>query len=41
VKGIHVCSKEGDCPFPRGDNSGRVKIHWTFLKSSELAGQIQ
>jgi hypothetical protein len=27
VKGIQVCSKEGDSPFQRGDNSKRVKIH--------------
>jgi hypothetical protein len=27
VKGIEICSKEGDSPFPRGDNSERVKIH--------------
>jgi hypothetical protein len=27
VKGIQICSKEGDSPFPRGDNSERVKIH--------------
>jgi hypothetical protein len=27
VKGIEVCSKEGDSPSPRGDNSERVKIH--------------
>jgi hypothetical protein len=26
VKGIQVCSKEGDSPSPRGDNSERVKI---------------
>jgi hypothetical protein len=32
VKGIQVCSKEGDSPSPRGDNSRRVKIHWQFLK---------
>jgi hypothetical protein len=32
VKGIQVCSKEGDSPSPRGDNSRRVKIHWHFLK---------
>ena len=32
VKGIQVCSKEGDSPSPRGDNSKRVKIHWKFLK---------
>jgi hypothetical protein len=27
VKWIKICSKEGDSPFPRGDNSDRVKIH--------------
>ena len=27
VKGIQVCSKEGNSPSPRGDNSKRVKIH--------------
>jgi hypothetical protein len=27
VKGIQVCSKEGDSPSPRGDNSKRVKMH--------------
>jgi hypothetical protein len=27
VKVIQICSKEGDSPFPRGDNSERVKIH--------------
>jgi hypothetical protein len=32
VKRIQVCSKEGDSPSPRGYNSGRVKIHWKFLK---------
>jgi hypothetical protein len=32
VKGIQVCSKEGDRPSPRGDNTGRVKIHWKFFK---------
>ena len=26
-KGIKVYSNEGDCPFPRGDNSETVKIH--------------
>jgi hypothetical protein len=31
VKGIYVCSNELDNPSPRGDNSGRVKIHWKFL----------
>jgi hypothetical protein len=27
LKGTQICSKEGDNPFPRGDNSERVKIH--------------
>jgi hypothetical protein len=27
VKGIQVCSNEGNSPPPRGDNSERVKIH--------------
>jgi hypothetical protein len=27
VKGIQVCSKKGDNPSPRGDNSERVKTH--------------
>jgi hypothetical protein len=27
VKGIYICSKKGDSPSPRGDNSERVKIH--------------
>jgi hypothetical protein len=27
VKGIHVCSKEGNSVSPRGDNSERVKIY--------------
>ena len=31
-EGLQVCSNEGDCPSPRGDNSKRVKIHWKFLK---------
>jgi hypothetical protein len=26
-KGFQVCSNEGDCPSPRGDNSKRVKMH--------------
>ena len=26
VKGIQVCSKEGPCPFPRGDNNEIAKI---------------
>jgi hypothetical protein len=30
--GNRVCSNEGDSPFPRGDNSKRVKIRWKFLK---------
>jgi hypothetical protein len=35
VKGIQVCSKEGDSPFPRGDNSERVK----FLRNLLLQNQ--
>jgi hypothetical protein len=27
VKGIQICSKEGDSPSRRGDNSERIKIH--------------
>jgi hypothetical protein len=27
VKGIQVCSNEGDNPSPRGNNSERLKIH--------------
>jgi hypothetical protein len=27
AKGIQVCSKEGDSPSPKGDNSKRVKMH--------------
>jgi hypothetical protein len=27
VKGIQVCSKEGDSPSPRGGNSERVKMY--------------
>jgi hypothetical protein len=27
VEGIQICSKEGDCPSPRGSNSKREKIH--------------
>jgi hypothetical protein len=26
LKGIKICLKEGDGPFPKGDNSKRVKI---------------
>jgi hypothetical protein len=29
-EGIQVCSKEGDCPSPGGDNNKRVKIHLKF-----------
>jgi hypothetical protein len=32
VKGIQVCSNEGDSSSPREDNSGRVKIHCKFKK---------
>ena len=34
VKGIQVCSNEGPCPFPRGDNYEIVKIHWQCLEIS-------
>jgi hypothetical protein len=27
VKGIQVCSNEGNNPSPKGDNSEKVKIH--------------
>jgi hypothetical protein len=30
-EGIQVCSNEGDCPSPRGDNSRRVRIHRNFV----------
>jgi hypothetical protein len=30
-EGILNCSNEGDCLYPRGDNSERVKIHYFFL----------
>jgi hypothetical protein len=39
VKGIQVCSKEGDSPSPRGDNSERVKIQRIFLKNLLLQNQ--
>jgi hypothetical protein len=32
LMGIQFFSKEGDSPFPRGDNSERVKIHCKFLR---------
>jgi hypothetical protein len=31
-EGFQVCSNEGDCPSPRGDNSERVIIHWKLKK---------
>ena len=31
-EGIQVCSNEKDFPSPRGDNCGRIKIHWKFFK---------
>ena len=27
-EGIQVCSNEGPCPFPRGDNYHIARIHW-------------
>jgi hypothetical protein len=44
VKRIQVCSKEGDNPSPRGDNSKGVKMPGNLKKKSsspEPAGQIQ
>ena len=32
VKGIQICSIDGPCPFPWGDNYEIVKIHWWNLK---------
>jgi hypothetical protein len=32
VKGVQVCSKEGDNHSPRGENSERVKMHWKFIR---------
>ena len=32
MKGIQVCSNEGPCPFPKGDNYEIVKIHWWNVK---------
>jgi hypothetical protein len=41
VKGIQVCSKEGDSPFPREDNSERVKMHCIFFfKNLLLQNQL-
>jgi hypothetical protein len=43
-EGIQVCSNEGDCPSPRGDNSKKSNSTLIFfLKSSfpDPAGQIQ
>jgi hypothetical protein len=41
-EGIQVCSNEGDSPYPGGDDSERVKIHWHLKKKSpESACQIQ
>jgi hypothetical protein len=34
-EGIQVCSKEGDCPSSRGDNSKRVKIHWKIFQNQQ------
>ena len=33
VKGIQVCSNEGPCSFPRGDNYDIAKIHWQNFKN--------
>jgi hypothetical protein len=42
LEGIQVCSNEGECSSPRGDNRKRVKALKLFKKSSpELEDQIQ
>ena len=33
MKKIQVCSNEGQCPFPRGDNSIILEKHLPSLKS--------
>ena len=42
VKGIQICSNEGPCPFPRGDNSEIVKLNWKYFKIffSRITGPI-
>jgi hypothetical protein len=37
VEEIQVCSNEQDSPYPRGDNSESVKIHWRFLNFSRTS----
>ena len=32
VKGIHFCSNEGPCPFPRGDNNEITKTQSRIFK---------
>ena len=32
VKGSQVCSNEGPCPFPKGENYEIAKIHWPNIK---------
>jgi hypothetical protein len=34
VKGIQVCSNQGDNPSPRGDNSERVILKISFSRTS-------
>jgi hypothetical protein len=36
-KWIQICSKEGDCPSPRGGNSERVKMPRKFFKISRTS----
>jgi hypothetical protein len=33
VKGIQVCSNQGNNPSPRGDNSGRVNLKKIFSRT--------
>jgi hypothetical protein len=41
VKGIQVCSKEGDNPSPKGDNSEILKYKYINFFSSEAGGKNQ
>jgi hypothetical protein len=46
VKGIQVCSKEGDSPSPRGDNSQiqsnlvQIVLEWGEFKFVQIKGQV-
>ena len=40
VMRTEVCSNEGLCPFPRGDNYKLVKIHWQNFKHLLLKNHL-